>query len=113
MEGTLVRLDFTAAFDRASHCGLLYKLKSIGIGRQFAFTVSQFLQYRRQRMRLDGKISLSFDVVAGVLQGSVLGQLLTILYISELFHIVENHMVDMLAILRSMQSFLDRFCVIK
>ena len=32
MESYIVRLKFSAAFDRASHCGLLFKLKSIGVG---------------------------------------------------------------------------------
>ena len=44
-------------------------------------------------MRLDGKVSASIDVVSGVLPGSVLGPLLFILYTSELFHIVGNHIV--------------------
>ena len=33
MEGRLVQVNFSAAFDRVSHCGLLYKLMSIGVGR--------------------------------------------------------------------------------
>ena len=32
MKGRLVQLDFSAAFDRVSHRGLLYKLRSIGVG---------------------------------------------------------------------------------
>ena len=37
IEGRYVQLDFSAAFDRVSHRGLLYKLRSIGIGGQFLF----------------------------------------------------------------------------
>ena len=44
-------------------------------------------------MRFDCKVSESVDVVSGVTQGSVLGSLLFILYTSELFHIVGNHIV--------------------
>ena len=32
MESNIVQLDFSAAFDRVSHSGLLFKLKSIGVG---------------------------------------------------------------------------------
>ena len=56
--------------------------------------VSEFLSDRRQRVRLDGKVSASVNVVAEVSQGSVLGSLLFILYTTELFHIVGNHIVS-------------------
>ena len=80
-EGRLVQLDLSAAFDRVSHGGLLYKLRSIGIGGQFLSIVSQFLNNRRQHVRVDGKVNVSVDVVVGVSQGSVLGPLLFILCI--------------------------------
>ena len=31
MESYILQLDFSAAFDRVSHSGLLFKLKSIGV----------------------------------------------------------------------------------
>ena len=90
MEGRLVQLDFSAAFDRVSHRGLLYKLKAIGVAGQFLSVVSQFLSDRRQRVRLNDKVRESADVVSGMLQCSVLRSLLLILFISELFHINGN-----------------------
>ena len=51
MKERLVQLDFSVAFDRLSHRGLLYKLRSIGIGKKFLFRVLQFLWCRRQRVR--------------------------------------------------------------
>ena len=75
MEVRLVQLNFSAAIDRVSHCGLLSKLSSIGVGRQFLFVVSEFLNNRRQRVRLDGKVSASVNMVSGVAQGSILGPL--------------------------------------
>ena len=56
MERRLVQLNFSASFDRVTHCGLLYKLRSIGVGGQFFFIVSEFFSDRRQRVRLDGKV---------------------------------------------------------
>ena len=53
--------------------------------------VSEFLSDRRQRVHLDGKVSASVNVLFIVTQCSVLRPLLFILYTSELFYIVENH----------------------
>ena len=55
--------------------------------------ISEFLSDRRQRVRLDGKVNASVDVVSGVFQGSVLGPLLFILHPSELFRIIGYHIV--------------------
>ena len=82
MEGRLLQLDFSAAFDGVSHCGLLYKLRSTGVGRQYLSIVSEFLNDRRQCVRFDVKVTAPVDVVSGVTQGSVLGSLLFILYTS-------------------------------
>ena len=40
MERNLVQLDFSATFDRVSYRGLLYKLRSIGVGGPFLLIVS-------------------------------------------------------------------------
>ena len=86
MEGSLVQLGLSAAFDKVSHYGLLYNLSSIGVGGLFLSIVSEYLSDGRKCVRLDGKISASVDVVSRV-------TLLFILYTSELFHIVENRIV--------------------
>ena len=57
------------------------------------FILSDILSASRQRVRLDGEVSASIDVVSGVLQSTILRPLLFILYVSELFYIVGNHIV--------------------
>ena len=63
----LASVSFSAAFYRVSNCGLLYKLRFIGVGgsNRDKSIVSEFLSDRRQRVRLDGKISDLVDVVSG------------------------------------------------
>ena len=59
MESYIVQLDFSAAFDRVSHGGLLFKLKSDGVGGS-AHVLSicrEFLSNRRQRVMVDGATS--------------------------------------------------------
>ena len=47
MEYYIVQLDFSAAFDRVGHSGLLFKLKSIGVGGSVLSICRKFLSDRR------------------------------------------------------------------
>ena len=80
-----MQIDFSAAFDRVNHQGILYRLCSVGIGCSVLSILTQFLSNRSQHGMVDGCRSKLVDAVSGVPQGSVLGQLLFLLYTSELF----------------------------
>ena len=80
-----MQIDFSAAFDRVNHLGILYKLCSVGIVGSVLSIFSQFLSNRSQQVMMDSCRSKLVNVVSGVLQGSVLGPLLFLLYTSELF----------------------------
>ena len=105
-ESYIVQLDFSTAFDRVSHSGLLFKLKSIGVGGSVLFICREFLSNRRQRVVVDGAISEWIPTVFGVPQGNVLGSLLFILYACEIFELMENRLyayaddVTLLAVVR-------------
>ena len=92
MESYIVHLDFSAAFYRVSHSGLLFKLKSIGVGGSVLSICTEFLSDRRQRVVVDGAGIVYIQIISGVLQGSVLGPLLFILYTSKMFELVENRL---------------------
>ena len=62
----------------------------MGIGSSVLSILTQFLSDRSQHVMVDGYMSKLVNVMSGVLQGSVLGPLLFLLYISELFSILEN-----------------------
>ena len=53
MESYIVQLDFSAAFERVSHSGLLFKLKSIGVSGSVLSICTKFLSDRRQRVVVD------------------------------------------------------------
>ena len=92
-EARIVQIDFSAAFDRVNHLGILYKLCSVGIGGSLLCILTQFLSNRSQQVLVDGCRSKLVNVVSGVPQGSVLGPLLFLLYTSELFSILENKLI--------------------
>ena len=70
MKSYIAQLDFSAAFDRVSHSGLLFKLKSIGVGGSVLSICTEFLSDRRQRVVVDGAASEWIPIISGAPQGS-------------------------------------------
>ena len=55
--------------------------------------LTQFLSNGSQHVMVDGCLSKLVNFVSGVPQGSVVGQLLFLLYTSEFFSILENQLI--------------------
>ena len=75
-EARFVQFDFSAAFDRVNHLGILYKLCSVVIGGSVLSILTQFLSNRSQHVMVDGCRSKLVNVVSLVPQDSVLVLLL-------------------------------------
>ena len=56
-ESYIVQLDYSADFERVSHSGLLFELKSIGASGSVLSICTEFLSYHRQRDVVDGAAS--------------------------------------------------------
>ena len=74
--------DISKAFDKVWHEGLLFKHKSMGISGEHYNFLGNYLSGRSQRVILNGQTLPRRAVIAGVLQGSILGPLLFLVYIN-------------------------------
>ena len=75
--------DFSKAFDKVWHKGLLHKMKAYGIDGSLLKWFENYLHARKQRVVINNSSSNIGDVSAGVPQGSVLGRPLLIIYIND------------------------------
>ena len=53
-QARISQIDFSAAFDRVNHLGILYKVCSEGIGDSVLSILTQFLSNRSQHIMVDG-----------------------------------------------------------
>ena len=65
-EARIMQIDFSAAFDRVNHLGILYELCSVSIGGSVLSILTQFLTNRSQHFMVDVCRSKVVNVVSVV-----------------------------------------------
>ena len=78
-------MGLSKVIDTINHDLLLAKLKGYGFSKQALSFMCSYLKNKRQRVQINNKFSSLKEVIAGVLQGSILGPLLFNLSINDLF----------------------------
>ena len=80
-------MDFSKAFDTVNHGILLEKLCHYGIrGHALDWFIS-YLSNRKQFVAYNGAVSSTKTITCGVPQGSILGPLLLLIYINDLYNV--------------------------
>ena len=83
-----VFLDICKAFDSVPHDQILLKLWNLGITGSVWQLIKSYLTGPRQCVRVEGQLSGCLPVCSGVRQGSILGPLLFLTCINDLFSFV-------------------------
>ena len=90
----MIYLDYAKAFDKVDHGVLLNKLKTFGICGKLGEWLHSFLTNRRHRVRITGGVSKSDNVLSGVPQGTVLGPVLFLVLISDIWNNVDSNITS-------------------
>ena len=78
-------VDFKKAFDTVDHGILLKKLSHYGIDHNTMALIANYLTRRKQKCTTNGNTSQEQYIECGVPQGSIMGPLLFLLYINDLY----------------------------
>ena len=82
----VIFMDLSKAFDTINHDLLLAKLKAYGFSHNALAFMLSYLKNRSHRVNINNNFSTWEEIIAGALQGSILGPLLFHVFINDIFY---------------------------
>ena len=84
---TAVLTDLSKAFDCIPHQLLIAKLSASGFGMKSIVFISAYLRNQKQKTKIGSTFNKCLNILFDVPQGSILGPLLFLIFITDLFYL--------------------------
>jgi len=97
LETDIIYLDFPKAFDSVCHQKFLSKLLYFGIDGTLLKWFESYLSARKQRVVINGSYSSRSEVKSGVIQGSILGPVLFLMFVNDMPEVLRSSNLAMFA----------------
>ena len=98
LDTDILYFDFSKAFDSVVHSKLIHKLRHQYQLNEFIVNwVQNFLNKRKQQVKVGRSLSEPAEVVSGVAQGTLLGPILFIMYTNDMTEVIQHSSVSLYA----------------
>ena len=87
----IIYIDFSKAFDVVTHEKLFTRLYSYGIRGDLLLWLKRLYTGRTHCTKVDDVLSDETDMISGVIQGSVIGPMMFLVFINELIEILDSY----------------------
>ena len=91
IQGAVLTLDWSKAYDRLDHCFLYAALRKIGFSEHFVKIVKLFCSNAKSAVQINGNITETFNIGRGIRQGCPLSMILYVLFKEALYCYIKSH----------------------